>query len=395
MRLLRAIPLGLGALVLAACSALLAANLAAQAVGHRPLKLVPSLLGVTQPGGAAPGWAGLLHGATQQAVAHAAGPQMPLFPWAVRLRNQVEFSLLRSTPVASLLVGRQGELLERAYAADWCTRDVAAWRPGAVAWAAELRAMQDTVEHAGKTFLYVLTPSKVAQYPGFLPAGYACPSAPADRSGLLPAWRAILAEAGIHVADTTAALSAAHAAYPFPLYPPGGTHWNAVGAAIGQQTVLAALNRLLPGSGFAPFRFTWRMVPHATGIDIDLARLMNLFHPAFDGPVPEVAVQAAPAPAGCRPPRVVIVGSSFSETTVAALGALPCSVPAVEYEYWQISTLRWQGGGVAITHAVDPAARDAEVLGAGVLIVEENEERLRQPNHGRALWTFLQGHLAP
>ncbi len=393
-RLLRAMPLGLGALVLAACTALLAVNLAAQALGHRPLKLVPSLLGATAPG-AAPTWAGLLDGRTQDAVAHAVGPAMPLHPWAVRLRNQAEFSLLRSTPVPSLLVGRHGALVERPYAADWCTRDVAAWRPGALAWAAELRAMQDGAARRGQTFLYVLTPSKVAQQPDLLPRGYACPSRPADRTGLLPAWRAILADAGIHFADTAAALTAAQPAYPFPLFPPGGTHWNAVGAAIGQRSVMGALDRLLPGRGFAPSGFTWRMAASAQGLDIDLARLMNLFQPAFDGPVPAVAVQPAPAPVPCRPPRVVIVGSSFSETTLAALGALPCSIPAVEYEYWRTVTLRWRGTGIDIVHAVDPATRDADVLAADVLVYEENEEGLRQPDHGRALAAFLRDHPTP
>ena len=395
MRLLRALPLGLGAAVLGVCTALLALNLAAQALGHGPLKLAPALLGVTAPDPVAPSWTGLLRGDTQAAIAHAIGPEMPLYPAAVRLRNQAEFSLLQSTPVPAVLVGRQGALVERPYALDWCTRDVAAWRPGAIAWATELRAMQDAAARRGQAFLYVLTPSKVAQYPGILPAGYACPSSEADRAGVLPAWRTILADAGVHLADTTAALEAAHAAYPLRLYPDGGTHWNAVGAAIGQQTVLAALDRLLPGRGFAPFTFTWRMTPRASGIDIDLARLMNLFHPAFDGPAPIVTVQPAAAPAPCRPPKVVIVGSSFSETIVAALGRLACSVPAVEYEYWRVITLRWTPGGVDIRHAVDAPARDAEVLGADVLIYEENEEGLRQPFHGRALWAFLKEHSAP
>ena len=97
-------------------------------------------------------------------------------------------------------------------------------------------------------------------------------------------------------------MSAAHEAYPFPLFPAGGTHWNAVGAAIGQQAVLSGLDALLPGRGFAPYAFTWTMQPHATGSDVDLARLLNLFKPADVGPVPAVAIAPPPPPSPCRPP---------------------------------------------------------------------------------------------
>ena len=394
-RILRALPIGLSAVLLGVCALLLMSNLVLANLG-RPMKLVPGLAGVmAQPPAVDTSWTGVLHGATQAELARRVAAYMPFYPWAVRLRDQVEYSVFSTTPLPSLTVGRHGILLESAYAVDWCSRDIAAWRPGAVRWAAKIRDMQDETERRGHAFLYVLTPSKVAQYPRYLPPGYTCPSRPADRAGLLPAWRAILHDAGVHVADTAAALSAAHAKYPFPLYPEGGTHWNAVGEAIGQQVVLAALDRLLPGRGFAPGRFTWTMQPHATGNDLDLARLMNLFVPAANGPEPVVSVQPAPPPAPCRPPRVVIVGGSFSHATVEALGSLPCQIPAAEYEYWRAYTLGWDGHSMTISSGVDARTRDADVLGADVLIYEENEQTLSHPYHGQALWAFLQAHPAP
>ena len=393
-RILRALPIAFSAALLAVCSLLLMANIVLVRLG-RPMKLVPGLAGVTMPMQVEASWAGVLHGTAQSGFAQQVGSQMPFYSWAVRLRNQVEYSLFSTTPLPGLTVGRHGAILETIYGTDWCTRDIAAWRPGAVRWAADIREMQDETERRGHTFLYVLTPSKVAQYPEDLPTGFTCPSRPADRVGLLPAWRAILRDAGVHVADTAAALSAAHSSYPFALYPAGGTHWNAVGAAIGKMTVLAALDRLLPGRGFAPGRFTWTMQPHATGNDLDLARLMNLFVPTANGPEPDVSVQPGPPPATCRPPKVVIVGGSFSHATVEALGSLPCRVPVTEYEYWRAYTLGWDGHSLTITGGVDETTRDAEVLDADVLIYEENEETLSHPYHGRALFHFLQAHPAP
>jgi hypothetical protein len=206
----------------------------------------------------------------------------------------------------------------------------------------------------------------------------------------------MLRDAGVHVADTSAVLQAAHGAYPFPLYPAGGTHWNAVGEALAQQAVLGRLDHLMPGRGFAPFQFTWRMAPHPVrdSDDVDLARLLNLFFPAANGPVPVVTMRPPPAQGPCQPPRVAIVGGSFSHATLKALNALSCPIPAVEYEYWHTATLRWGQGALLRQSGVEPAKRDADVLAADVLIYEENEQVLSAPLHGQALWDFLQ-HAAP
>ena len=204
-RVLRALPICLAALAWAACAVLLMTNIAIGWFGHPPMRLVPGLAGVTRPLTPHDSLPEILDGTFQAEVAHDIGTRMPLYPWAVRLRNQVAWSVFASTAVPTLLVGRHRTMIELAYAQEYCTRDVAAWRPGAALWAGRIRQMQDDAERRGHSFLYVLTPSKVAQYPEVLPAFFACPASPADRTGLLPAWRAMLHGAGVHVADTTAA----------------------------------------------------------------------------------------------------------------------------------------------------------------------------------------------
>ena len=387
-RALRAAPLGLGALVVAVGSALLIANLLLVAAGQSPMKLAPRLDGVTQPEVIPWSEAALLHGQTQSAIARTIGQAMPLYQNVVRLRNQVLYSLFATSPVASVLLGRGNELLEMPYVEDWCGRSVVEWRPQARQWAASIRHMQDEVEARGHSFLYMLTPSKVAQNPGFLPRDYRCPANPADQNGLIPAWVAMLHQAGVHLVDTTAALAAARPAYPFALFPPGGTHWNAVGAAIAMQRVMAALDAMRPGQGYAPFRFTWHMVPRATDSDVDLARLINLFTHPWAVPVPAVTLDPAPTPAVCRPQSVVVVGGSFGHPVGALQSAMPCRPNVTEFEYWHVMTVTWPDGELR-GQKVDPAKRDAAVLGADVLIYEENEEILRHPDTGHALLALL------
>jgi hypothetical protein len=284
-------------------------------------------------------------------------------------------------------VGRGHVLLERPYLEEYCSRDIAVWQAGAVRWANQIRGMQDAIERQGHAFLYVLTPSKVAQYPAWRPPGYHCPSSQTDRLGIVPAWLAIVRQAGIHVVDTTAVLDAAHGAYPFALFPPGGTHWNAVGQALAMQAILRGLAQQRPGPPFQPFGFTWHMIAHAQGDDTDLADLMNLFTHPWAVPVPAVTYQPATSET-CPARRLVIVGGSFGHAIGNVLTALPCHPDVTEYEYWRRETVTWPEGKPF--HApVDEAQRRAATLGADVLVYEENEQVLSNPEAGFALSQFL------
>ena len=388
-RLLRAAPLALAVLAWAAGTALLMANLLLPALGLGRMKLSPALAGVTVPEKAVLSWDGVLHGGYQASYARTIGMQLPLYPAAVRLRNEVQFSLFGVSGVPRLIVGPGPNVVEHDYAAEYCSRNMATWHQRADGWAAQIREMQDIEERRGKVFLYMLTPSKVAQYPDILPAGYTCPATEADRDGIVPAWLATLRARGVHLVDTTAVLTAAHGAYPFRLYPSGGAHWNAVGSALAMQVVMAELNRLDPGGGFVPFTFDWHLIRHAYGLDIDVARLMNLIWPFPARPAPVVDLHPGPAPQPCPDTKVVIIGGSFGHALLETLQRATCNPPAVEYEYWRILRLFWTQQGPNVTNGVDAAQRAKDVLGADVLVYEENEQVLPHPPQGQALWEFL------
>ena len=57
--------------------------------------------------------------------------------------------------------------MEKSYLDEYCNRDMATLRTSGETWAARLRETQDYVEAHGKVFLYVITPSKVAQKVAF------------------------------------------------------------------------------------------------------------------------------------------------------------------------------------------------------------------------------------
>lgn len=379
-----ALPILIGGLLLAACSVLLGLNLllALLRPGH-PIKLAPGLFGATSTEAVPTGLADVLNGRMQAAVGRGIGGFMPLYPAAVRLRNDLEFTLFGVSAEPSIVVVRDDALLEQVYIDDWCSRSVASFVPGARLWAQAVRRMQDAAERRGQTFLYVLTPSKLAQYPALLPSSCPCRSTTADRDGLVPAWMALLRQVGVHTVDTTAIVRALHGTVPFRLYPRGGIHWNWVGAAAATQAVLQAVDRQRPGA-LVPFGFTWHMAP-PDSTDSDLALLMNLSRVPDREPTPSLVLHSAGASDRCRPLRVAIVGGSFTVRIAGLLGRTACAPSFDGYLYWHSGHLTWSRDGHLTQGSVDPVQRAAALRDADVLLYEENEQLLGHAEAGRAL----------
>jgi len=377
------LPVAAGAAVTLAAGVLLILNVLVGALHGRYMKLCADVYGVEAPDQVPLSARSLLDGSYQSALGRRIGHFEPYFPLAVRLRNQMEFSLFGRSESPIVDVGKDDYLYEQEYVVEYCSRNLQAFMQTAPAWAVQIREMEDDAGRHGQRFLYVLTPSKAAQYPEFLPASPPCRASAADRTGVVPAWLGLLRRDGVKFVDTTAVVSAARALYDFPLFPRGGTHWNSVASALAAQAIERQL--MLP-----PVAFTYRVSWHPDGIDMDDAGVMNMMFPLTDYPVPVVRFQPPPA-AGCRPLRITIVGGSFMWGVGAALSHLPCSPRIVEYWYWSSGADTWPNG-VIQKAAVDPARRDADLRAADVIIYEENEEVLLHSRHGALFYRWLRAN---
>ena len=373
--------IGLAAILVPA--ALLAADEIVAAIPpYHHIKITPGLTGVTLPINPEPTPARILDGAWQADFARMIGSRTPLYPFAVRLKDQVLFSVFGLSGIPAVLVGRGGALIEAEYAREYCTRNLASFAPLAQAWAPKIRQMQDAYERHGKRFVYVITPSKVAQYPDLLPAGYPCLASQADRDGLLPLWRQALTAAGVHFVDTTQVVMAAHGQYPFPLYPRSGTHWNAVGAALATNAIAAGLG----DPDLPPMAIHWTMMARPVWPDTDLAQLMNLLREGPLDPVPHVALSAPPG--ACKPVSVAVVGGSFMNRPAEYLAQGPCHPHVEEWQYWTVYDINWPPG-IDAKASVDPAARDRKLLMADVMLYEENEQVMARSTQGPLFYAFL------
>jgi hypothetical protein len=388
------LPVMCAGLLLFTGGVLLMAQVAMGALWHgKQMKLCAAVFGVTQPDQTAFTAANLRSGAYQKSLELRIGSREPYYPFAIRLRDQVEYSLFDLSATPDVIIGKHRQLMEVVYVNDYCGRNLQYFMARAPDWAAVIKTMQDKVQARGQTFLYVITPSKVAQYPEILPAHLNCPSTAADRTQLVPQWAALVRQDGVHIVDTTAVLRTAAPNYPFPFFPRGGAHWNQAGAAIATQAIEAALEAQLHDGLLKPFTFTWQLSHHPVQSDVDLTILMNLIWVPDHFDTPVITMRQAPKAPDCRPVKITIVGGSFMEHIAPFLSQLPCGADVVQYFYWHGHRDVWHDG-VPVIEPVVPAVRDADLLNADIIIYEENEGVLGRPQHGQAFYQWLLAHPA-
>jgi hypothetical protein len=391
------LPVAIGAGILAVLSLLMIAQLLILLVKPgKPMKIYPQLIGAVRPPEVVPlTLHNLVDGRYQAVTARQIGTDEPLFPLAVRIRNQVEFSVFGVLPFAQVVYGGNLELLDAGYIESYCTRNLREFMAAAPDRANQILRMQQYAERRGQTFLYIITPSKVALYPNFMPPGQPCAASQIDRTALVPNWVAMLRKKGVHVVDTESVLSPVRNSYAFPLYPRGGIHWNQVGSALAAQAIAASIAAQRADRQPSPFTFTWTMAK-PSGMDNDLSSLLNLFWLPAALNVPEVSFHEKPATPGCRKLRVVIVAGSFMEAAASALSWEPCLSPIVQYYYWHTSRFIWVNGQMTtqMFESVDPALRTKDLLNADIIIYEENESLLIPPlpQHGQAFYQWLVEH---
>jgi len=329
--------------------------------------------------------ASLLDGAWQRHAAQAVGPQTILYRLAVRWKSQFYYSVFGTSGGQEVGVGPDRELFQWIYVQAYCRGDVAGMRRLAPDAAARLRALQDRLAAGGQDFLYVLTPSKVAQNPWIIPSGYPCPHGD-EATARRRLWTEALRREGVDQVDTAQWLEQARDRYPVPLFARGGIHWDALGAALGAQALTGAVDGR--GGRLTPFTFSVAVGSRPTGADRDLYDMLNLVAHDDDYPVPVLRYQSTP-PVPCRPQRIVEVAGSFMFRLNETLQAVACPPEIRLYWYWDHGVFVYANGGWR-QEAVDPARRADDLLRwAELVILEENEAMIAVSPHAAELLRMM------
>ena len=195
----------------------------------------------------------------------------------ITLWSWLNEKLLHTSAQEQVLLGRDGFLFFSDTLDDYTGVSLS---DGELAQIAQrLRALQDSLEAEGKRFVFTIAPNKNSLYSEYMPRAIVNHHESANAARLLP----YLERYGVHYADLFAPLSKEL------LYYRTDSHWTAEGAAVGADTILAALGR---ESGYAGHVFRTNGVhrgdlyemlyPTLPGREAELADLTGLHYTALN-----------------------------------------------------------------------------------------------------------------
>jgi alginate O-acetyltransferase complex protein AlgJ len=343
---------------------------------HHPslaVQIGPKLGGVTRDAPVILSWSSLRDGSFQKAVAGRVTDAMPVRPLLIRINNELRFSVFGELTAPQVVRGVNGQLIERSYLEEYCARTEAQPAAFAADIIPKLLDIQNYYRSHGGVFVYVVSPSKAAHLPEYFIHAVPCPSTLAARTQFVARYVELVRQAGIDVVDTASLIHSLKGHYEVELFPQGGVHWNDIGGARAVMAVVDDINRQAGRELVPPFTFTYTLSGVTSGVDRDLADLLNVFFPPLAYLTPKVKFQPS-IPCADSPARSIdaaIVGSSFSHLPGQILVEDNCLYGLNVYYYMHLGRF----GGPPY-HELQRNLQDADLVrlrDAKIMIVEENE----------------------
>lgn len=382
------IPLALAAIFVAVCMVITIWNQSVGVIFPRiSIRAADQLFGIAPEPPPPLTLAAVLSGEAQNAFSRRIGTSLPMYPTAVRIKNQIAYSLFDVPAVASIAFGREKHLYEWVYVHEYCGRKGNVDASSVARWADKIKDIQDYAASHGKAFIYLLTPSKAAIYPEYLPDTL-CPARLQETVSKLPPYDRALEERGVHYLDGSRLLAGAREREAIELFPRGGTHWNALGASLAAGQVVRILQQQQSRLDFGLVRTQWRETQEPQGTDRDLLNLLNLYWPDAHYPVPKMLPAASAADRSCRPTKIIEVGGSFLDQVNEALRASGCPPQISYWFYWDFLHIAYAGGERRSEPARE-AERVADLAGSDVIVLEENEMNIGETEHLKALHALV------
>jgi hypothetical protein len=383
------IPLGIAAAFVAVCCVVTVWNLTVAAIFPRlVIRNWTQLYGLVEEKAPPFTLNKFVSGDIQVAFSRQIGAALPIYAPAVRVRNQLQYSLFGVVNAPSVIFGRDKRLYERAYIDEYCGRSGQVNAQTVAAWADDIKDIQDYAASHGKAFMYLITPSKAAIYPEYLPQGHPCPSVSRATTMKLPPYERALNERGVHYLDGSSLMAAERERHGITLFPRGGTHWNALGAGLASVQLVSRLKAQNLHLDFGGISTAWTESRNPEGTDRDLVNMLNLYWFDTDYPVPKIPHDASKADRVCRPAKIMEVGGSFLEQVNVALRESRCAPQISYWFYWNFAHVFYAGDKRRSEPPRD-AERPADLAGSDVILLEENEMNIGETDHLKELHALV------
>jgi alginate O-acetyltransferase complex protein AlgJ len=315
--------------------------------------------------------------------------KMPLRSIAVKATNQIYYSLFSKSYMSqgTIVVGKDEHIYVNNFIGKYCTN--IAWNKiiyqkklanDIHEWSEEVKEVADFFKRRGQIFIYLITPSKAAYYPEYIPAQFYCnPASPRSDEDLA---MAALDKRGIPYIDTSQVILNAKGGHLIDLFSQGGLHWNDLGASLASREILAQASKIT-GKPLPKLEFSYTIHRNPLGDDLDLLNLLNLWNPNHDFPVPKVTIKKNKQ----TRLKLAIVGGSFINSVSKMISQSNTFCRIDYYYYFSLgyfpSPIQEQGS----CDTPDHPNSYQNLLGADIVILEENSENI-QSKHLQLLRQF-------
>ena len=289
----------------------------------------------------------------------------------VRMGNQLNYSLFDKSYMhkpRGIIIGRHGWLYEDPYIKDYCNPRPTMPLGFMDNWVKEIAELQSLLARKGVTFLLLITPSKAAIYPEYIPSNLcdAGPSSKRSYDDFVP----LLDKHHVNYVDGHVITQQATRIDKPPLFCQGGLHWNYLGAFYTVRMLIDELNGLLHRNAGRLGLEAVNVDHTPTDTDKDLAELLNLFFPPLDYVVPHPVISKKGGTEDLG--RAIIVGTSFNWIAIDLLNTHKIFKQIDFFYYYTVGLLSFPGQR---SLPIDVARIDWEntILKSDVIILEVNE----------------------
>jgi alginate O-acetyltransferase complex protein AlgJ len=296
----------------------------------------------------------------------------------ISIHNQLYYSLFKRTFAvdSSVIIGKNKQFFVLSYILDYCksTKDPSAL----IRWADQIAQLDRYISSQGKTFLYIITPSKAEQMPEVIPNRFHC-----KQTGIKDAvyqMDELLTERKVTHINGPDLMTKASLTYHMAMFPAGGVHWNWLGAAVEARAIIHAL-RFKTHFNLPNMQFTYIMTkPQVIDTDNDMLVLTQLWEFLFQEKVPQVRFHNSLY--NGKPIKLSVIGGSFN-WSLNKIFLKNKIFSEIDYYFYfnkhqrvfkPYQELDW-------TKNIDIA----EILQADVIILEENSSLLVS-DHGRRFY---------
>ena len=235
-----------------------------------------------------------------------------LWPWMVRLSNQLYFSgfgQISGGYNGSVLVGKGGFLFQPMYLKAF-NRSKSAKRRELEAVVRDLRDVQQLLAARHVPLVFLVSPNAIGLYPELVPSQYRDPTR-LMRKNSYDIVRPLLDQYGINYVNSFEYFQRRRDSLGFRVFEPTGSHLNDVGSCQETNLLLSKIEEISTKKfdHFPCEPVVWREPP--AGAEIDLLEIANLLWPQTAWqPAPYVESKGRRDRREGRP-RILLVGTSF------------------------------------------------------------------------------------